>query len=138
MGKLVKKNWYNLFGVSKRPDKDGRYQLVRLPGKAFNQHIVSSEIKNTLTNLTNSLYHFEKGSRWYEITGDMCKDGVVEIGIEHNQYVLIPKIIDRIALGEGSYRFFVVVNEGRTEYQWITAVGIGTAYTDAVVNLVGH
>lgn len=128
MPKLVLMDKVRLFGVSKNPGKNGLYRLKRLVGNAFNKVIDSSEIKDRLTALTNVLYDFEERCRWFEITGDMCDGNVFRIEIEHNKYVFIPRIIDQIDLGEGFYRFYILVNGECTEYQWVTAVSIWKAY----------
>ena len=97
--------------------------------QCFHKPIEGCEINDTLTELTKTLYKHEE-SRWYEITGNMCDGGVVQIGIKYNERVFIPLIIDDIDVGEGEYRFFIIVNESRTEYQWVTAILLATGYMD--------
>jgi len=128
MPKLKVLESYALCGVSTRPGKDGQYQLKKLEGDAFNKPIDVKKITDRLTDLTNILYNFDKESQWFEIIGDMCMGETVSFQIDHFDRCFIPKIMDRLDVEEGVYRFFVIVNGKRTEYQWIVAVSLGKAY----------
>jgi hypothetical protein len=134
MPKLVVRETFGLLGVSQKPNKNGLFRLVRFKNRAFknrafNQPVRGSMIEQTLTDLTKSLYNFEEGSRWFEITGGKHKGETIRIEITDYECLLIPNIINKIIVGEWEYRFFIIVNGERTEYQWITAVLIGRAYT---------
>jgi len=130
MLKLEKMEVFGLHGLSKKPNKNGQFRLVEFKNDAFNKPIEGKEIVNTLADLTDDLYSLDEGSCWYEITADMC-DGttdLVEIETEDGNTLAIPKITDKVDLDEGQYRFFIIVNEDRTEYQWVVALLYGTTY----------
>jgi hypothetical protein len=131
MPNLVSMEKFRLCSVSDNHDENGLYSLVRLDNNDFNKVIVDSEIEGTLTDLTQDFYGQDDDCQWYEITGDVCKHGVVGIDLDDDgRCLVISSIIDQIDVGEGFYRFFVIVNGLRTEFRWIAAVSLGTVYMD--------
>jgi hypothetical protein len=130
MFKLEAMKVFGLYGLSENPGKNGLYQLVEFKDDAFKKGIEGREIDCMISVLTDDLYSLDEGSCWYEITADMCDDttDLVEIETEDGNTLSIPKITDKVDIDEGQYRFFIIVNGDRTEYQWVVALLYGTTY----------
>jgi hypothetical protein len=125
MFKLEAMKVFGLYGVSDNPGSNGLFQLAEFKDDAFNKPIGGSEIDYMLTDLTNHLYDCEDDCRWYEITDNVCNDGVVCIKIDHLEYLVAPSINDFVDTCEETYRLFIVANRTRDEFQWIVAIPLG-------------
>jgi len=128
MPKLVANERFGLYGVTKKPNKDGLYRPVKIRKNMFTEPIGHSKIEDALTSMAHHLYGSGNDCRWVEITDKVCVDGMVCIEIDHRELLVTPSIIDFIDAREGTYRCFIIVNGDRTEYQWVVACLLGKIY----------
>ena len=127
--KLVRNNMIRLFGVSKKPDKSGKFKLVPFDNDAFNKEFDAAKIENMLSDLTKALYPFEEGrfggSRWFQVCPpDEYDEDAEEVScIEFDVYkrLEILDITDLIDVDSGIFQYFILVNGTHTEYQWVVA-----------------
>ena len=129
MNNLVACRMVRLYGVSAKPGRSDEFKLVPFDNDAFNEDIDENDHDDVLTDLANDLYGQEDGCHWFEITEDMCDDGTVCVEIDHHEHFEFRNIMGMVDVDPEGSRFFIIVNGGRTNYDWIVAASQGTVYS---------
>ena len=134
MRKLIERETFCLRGVSEKPDKNGKYQLVFFDGidiDLYNYIIPENEIDEVIKDLSDAIWEDESKSTIsrYEVTDDDCCNGSASIvGSDH---FIIYDIRDKVNVDpDDASRFYIVVNVPLKEYHWIVAESQGTIFYD--------
>ena len=128
MPSLDSRKVYKMYVVSEKQNKRGKFRLVPFDNDVFNKETDESEIADTLFGFADTLYDKDEKTRCLEIIDDMRNAGTVRFKFKDDERVFIPDIIDKIDLGQGSFRFYLVINTTHKEYKWVVGVLLGTAY----------
>ena len=121
-----------LYFVSEKPDKNGKYQLVQIDDKAFNQDIDEDKIEDTLTDLAKDFFYREDGCCWFNVYFNDKQDDekTFRARFSFSESLEIRNISHKIDLPPGGvFLFYVVINLPRRTYQWV-AVSMHTIYSD--------
>jgi len=116
-----------LFTIPEIPDENGEYHIEGLMNSAFNKAIDEAEVEAVLQEL--AAFRYDDGD-CFEVTDDMYANGKIIIELEAYDRMEIKDITSKVVPLLPDNRYFVLVDQQRTDYQWIVAVLCGVVYSD--------
>jgi len=107
-------------------DESGYYHLEPL-GDLNYAAIDERNIGEILKKLPTIFYC---GGEYHEIKDDQREDEIIIINLDDGDRLEIRDIIDEIDVEPMDTRYFIVVDEKRTQYLWVIAERCGEIYSD--------